>query len=61
MSRCLLGSTEDDHTIAPPCEQCTALSNKLYAGAKVQGFTYKPDDELLSALESLSVAEMESF
>ncbi len=61
MSRCLLGSSEEDHTLAPPCRQCTSLSHALYAHAEVQGFTYSQDEGLAAALTGKSIAEMQNF
>jgi hypothetical protein len=61
MSRCLLGSNEEDHTQPPPCSSCTALSTKLYAGADVRGFSYKQDEALAKALKDQNITSLEKF
>lgn len=61
MSRCLLGSSEQDPHQKPPCEICTALSVKMYAGANTAGFTYRQDDQLTAAISGKSTAELAAF
>jgi hypothetical protein len=61
MSRCLLGSSQDDHTKAPPCQSCTALSTRMYAGGEVVGYHFQHDEALAGALQGLTTAELSSF
>jgi hypothetical protein len=61
MSRCLLGSNEEDHSQTPPCSKCTALSASLYAGADTRPFTYQKDEALAGALADLQTEALESF
>ncbi len=58
MSRCLLGSSEDDADQEPPCKNCIALSEALYNGADATGFRYQRDPQLASLLEGKNVAEL---
>ncbi len=61
MSHCVLGTNRKDFTTPPPCAGCLAQSNRLYAGARVQPFTFESDPELAASLAGLSVAELSSF
>jgi hypothetical protein len=61
MSRCVLGSTETNPYIQPPCKLCTAYSHHLYSGSEMVGFEYKRDEDLSNALVGKTVAEMMNF
>ena len=58
MSRCLLGSNEEDHTQNPPCASCMGLSSRLYAGAEVRSFSYRQEELLAAQLAGLSIEDL---
>jgi len=61
LSRCVLGTDRDDFNNPPPCQTCIAQSERLFAGADVAAFTFKPDAKLDEALAGLSVAQLSQF
>ncbi len=61
LSRCVLGTDRDDFNNPPPCQTCIAQSERLFAGADVASFTFKPDAKLDEALAGLSVAQLSDF
>lgn len=61
MSRCVLGTNRDDHTVPPPCTACVAQSRRLYTAADVRWFTYAEDPDLAAALHGLSIAQLGAF
>ncbi|MEK6221345.1 MAG: hypothetical protein N2D54_03770, partial [Chloroflexota bacterium] len=61
MSRCVLGTYPDDYLKAPPCQNCIAQSQRLYAGGDVDWFQYMEDPNLAEALSDLSLTQMLAF
>ncbi len=61
MSRCVLGTRQDDPSHSPPCAACKAQSRVNYSNAQVRRFRYHPDASLDNAIKSLSLAELECF
>lgn len=61
MSHCVLGVNRSDPYKAPPCQACLRQSRRLYTGSDVHWFEYRPDAELASRLEGLSVEKLSSF
>lgn len=61
MTHCVLGTNRDDYTTAPPCRQCFAFSQKLYAGANVRPFQFQAEARLVDALEGLDVDRLSEF
>ena len=61
MSRCVLGTDRDNICKPPPCNKCIGHSQAEYEEAQTIWFDYKQDTELKTALESLSIFEMENF
>jgi hypothetical protein len=58
MTRCVLGTDQDDPQKPPPCAMCVRQSRRNFTGASTYYFTYKTDDELKHALEGLSLSDM---
>ncbi len=61
MSRCLLGTNEDDHLQEMPCDLCVANSEKLYAGADVTWFKFNSPQSLEQKLAGLSIKQLNNF
>ncbi len=61
MSRCVLGTRQDDPSHAPPCAACKAQSRVCYTGAQIRRFRYHRDPELDKVTKGLSLAELETF
>jgi len=61
MSRCVLGTDKDQPQRLPPCKECTAESQRLFAHAPTLWFTYQEDKRLAQLLENRSVQEMSQF
>jgi len=61
MSRCLLGSNEEDPDQTPPCGACTALSARLYTGAEVRPFSYQRNPALSEILIELQVEDLKTL
>ncbi len=70
MSKCVLGTNQDDPHRAMPCRSCIYQSRTLYAGvssnvedqgSKVGWFEYDRDEELASRISQLSVPELSTF
>jgi hypothetical protein len=61
MSRCVLGTDEDDFSIGPPCRSCIRQSRLNTHAAVVQTFEYHDDDDMRILLDSLSLDELQSF
>ena len=61
MSRCVLGTDENDFSKEPPCRSCIRQSRLNTHAAVVQHFEYHDDAELRLLLESLSLDELQSF
>jgi len=61
MSRCLLGSTERNYFESMPCDRCMQLSQASFDGAKVHGFIFEKDQQLIAALAGLNVPQLTDF
>ncbi len=61
MSRCVLGTDRDDHTVAPPCDSCISQSKRIYAHADTHWFSYAQNDELAVLLNNLSMDDLSNF
>jgi hypothetical protein len=58
MGPCVLGTNRDNPAAPPPCKECIAQSQALYAGAQVRWFTPGP---AVSLGHDLSLADMEGL
>jgi hypothetical protein len=58
MSRCLLGTDENDPSRSMPCGMCIRQSRANYTGAETRWFTYQQDEKLSAALKGLSLDEL---
>ena len=61
MSHCVLGTNRKNYRKPPPCKACVRQSARLYTNADKYQFEYKPDEDLASALQDLSVDELCHF
>ncbi len=61
MSRCVLGTRQDDPSHSPPCAACRAQSRVNYTASPVRRFRFHPDPALQIAIKNLKVAELEEF
>lgn len=61
MSRCVLGTSPDDPSVAPPCQGCIKQSARLYAGGHVHWFAYRPSSELGKLLEGMDLGDLQGF
>jgi len=61
MSACILGTNREDYRSSPPCTSCLHQSRRLYSGADVFWFQYKPDASLVATLQSLTVDQLSDF
>ena len=61
MSRCVLGTNENDPKQTPPCDLCIANSKQLYNGADISWFKYRENKELNENLAGLSSTKLENF
>ncbi len=58
MSRCVLGTDQDDPEKAMPCSMCIRQSKVNTTAAEVRPFSYQQDNQLAAALQSLSLNEL---
>ncbi len=61
MTRCVLGINRDDHLAAPPCAACIRESKALFDSATVYPAVYRPDPDLISRVDPLTVEELSRF
>lgn len=61
MSRCVLGTDQDDFGVKPPCRACIRQSRVNTHAAQVRPFTYHEDQNLQAQLKDLSINELASF
>lgn len=61
MTRCQLGTSQDDPSRPPPCAVCVRQSEVLTAHARVRWFKYQPDPQLEAALVPLTLDELAGF
>jgi len=58
MSRCVLGTDENDPSRPMPCGMCLRQSHATFAGAQTRWFGYQHDEALAAALQNLSLDEL---
>lgn len=58
MSRCVLGTNQEDVSQAPPCKRCIRQSRLNTAGAPAHFFAFRRDPRLVQAIATLSVPEL---
>lgn len=61
MSRCVLGTNNDDPYQTPPCHSCVTQSQRLFAHAPSIWFSYEEDENLKLALKSLNLERLSAF
>ncbi len=61
MSRCVLGTNPDDHTVSPPCDACITQSKKFLASTRTHWFEYEPNKELAREIETLNLKELSDY
>jgi len=61
MSRCVLGTDQDDFSAEPPCQACMRQSRLNTHAARVNPFTYQQDNDLQTSLKDLALAELIAF
>ena len=61
LNPCMLGTNRQDYKSPPPCKTCLKQSNRLYADANTQWFTYQEDDDLAEHIKSLEVDDLCNF
>ena len=61
MSHCVLGTNRDNVRKAPPCKSCIYQSKTLYAGTQVRWFDFNRDEQLVKALDHLSLDKLMTF
>jgi len=61
MSRCVLGTDQNDFSKLPPCKACIAQSRWLYSTALTIPLTFQDNPQLRDTLASLSLGELMGF
>lgn len=61
MSHCVLGTNRGDYTKPPPCQGCIAQSERMFAHAPTEWFTFRRSPDLDAALEDLNVPALTEF
>jgi hypothetical protein len=61
MSRCVLGTNQDDLSQPPPCRACIRQSRLNYAHADARWFSYQRDESLAASLSGLGLDELTSY
>ena len=61
MSRCVLGTNQDDFSAAPPCPACMRQSSLNTHAARVSPLTYRQDNDLQASLKDLALDELIGF
>jgi len=61
MSHCVLGTNRRNYRKPPPCKACIRQSRRLYTCTDEYRFNYKPDSDLVNALQGLTVDELSHF
>lgn len=61
LGRCVLGTSRERTAQPPPCRACVAQSQRLFAHADVRRFQYRPDPEVMRAVEDLSLEQLTRF
>jgi hypothetical protein len=61
MTRCVLGTDQDDFSKEPPCRSCIRQSRINTSSSRVQFFKYHDDSQTRNMLGSLSLDELKAF
>lgn len=61
MSRCVLGTNQDDFNLEPPCRACMRQSRLNTHAARVRSFVYQQDAALHARLKDLDLEQMLAF
>jgi hypothetical protein len=61
MSRCVLGTDQDDFSLAPPCRACMRQSRINTHAARVRPFVFQQDADLQASLKDLGLDKMLAF
>lgn len=61
MSRCVLGTDQDDFSKAPPCRSCMHQTRINTWAETMQPFHYHEDEKLKAALQGLDLAALSNF
>jgi len=61
MSRCVLGTHQNDLYAAPPCEKCLATSKNLYQNCDVVAFNFQVDQKIQKQIVPLALEQLEKF
>jgi hypothetical protein len=61
LSRCVLGTDQNDPYALPPCSGCIAQSRSLFQHGDARWFIFKADEELETALRGLGIPELIEF
>ncbi len=61
MSRCVLGTDQDDFSVKPPCKACMRQSRLNEFATQVYPFVYKDDRDLQDRLKDLSLKALVDF
>jgi len=61
MSRCVLGTDQNDISKPPPCRDCVAQSRWLYSRAPVVPFSFQGNSHLIDLLHGLSLERLMEF
>ncbi len=59
MTRCVMGSVRDDHTVEMPCSTCTLTSRKVYSLSDAYWYNYQEDTKLREMVKDLDINELE--
>ncbi len=58
LSRCVLGTKQDDPNALPPCAECMRQSRSTFHAARMQPFTFAEDPSLAAELQKMSLEQM---
>jgi hypothetical protein len=61
MSRCTLGTDQNDPSKPPPCKACIAQSRWFYSSSLAIPFTYRVQPDLIESIRSLSLDRLMEF
>lgn len=61
LSRCVLGTNQDNILQSPPCEKCLAQSAVIYDRSEVQEFEYSPNAELMQKIQHADLLTLRDF
>ncbi|MFW5713893.1 MAG: hypothetical protein ACOCYU_04405 [Brevefilum sp.] len=61
MTRCVLGTDQNDVHRFPPCAKCLTQSSAIYHKAKIAQMDYFPSTDLAKALQNMSLENLRSF